>query len=158
MPDCRLTWAEMVQACDVAVMRQVQNIKAGRHHRYGCQQADGWTVNIEGACGEMALAKLLGMFWSGAIGDLSAADVGHLQVRTTAHATGCLVLHPTDKDAEIFVLMVGTAPAFRAAGWCYGHEGKRERFWRDPTGKNRPAFFVPQKLLRPGLPPVERNN
>lgn len=129
-------------------MRTVQNRKENRKQRYGCEP-QGWTEAVEGACGEMALAKLLGVFWSGAVGNLDAADVGHLQVRTTALPKGSLILHPTDADDEIFILMIGTAPAFQAVGWCFGREGKQQRFWHDPTGKGRWAFFVPQRLLRP---------
>ena len=137
-----LTPAELMQAALVGVMREVQNRKAGRSHAWGGDAAEGWSYHVDGACGECAVAKLLGRFWSGAVGDLTADDVGPLQVRATSHSEGRLILHPRDPDNRAFVLVTGRAPDLTVRGWIPAKEAKRREWWADPTGK-RPAFFVP---------------
>jgi hypothetical protein len=96
----------------------------------------------------MALAKLLNVFWSGAIGDLRAKDAGRLQVRSTSRSDGCLILHDKDPDDDVFVLAIGFSPTFKFRGWITGKSGKDKAYWRDPIG-GRPAYFVPQSALRP---------
>jgi hypothetical protein len=134
-------------AAAVEVERRSQNIEHGRSTRYGAP-IDSWTPGIEGAIAEMALAKLLNVFWSGAVGDLRARDAGRLQVRSTSRPDGCLILHDEDADDDIFVLAIGVAPTFKFCGWITGRSGKDKRYWRDPAG-GRPAYFVPQSALQP---------
>ena len=143
-----LTWAEVMIGGTVGIMRQVKNLKDGREDRYGAPKDKGWTLHIDGACGEQALAKHLKMYWSGNLGNFRAADVGSLQVRTTQYHNGHLLLHDDDKDDDIFVLMTGLVPALRIRGWCFAKEGKMDDFKKDPLG-GREAYFVPQEILRP---------
>lgn len=142
-----LTWSEMLVAGNIAIMRQVQNLREDRRDRYGVDPEDGWTPHIEGACGEMAVAKALGKFWSGALGNLKADDVERFQVRTGLKDNHSLILH--NADVGRFILVVGRAPKFRIPGYIRAGDGKRADFWKDPTGKGRHAFFVPQSALRP---------
>lgn len=146
----RLTMAELMQAAQVGIMRRIQNIKVGRAERptYGLGQDGAWSCDIEGAAGEMAVAKWRRSYWSGAIGDLAAADVAKLQVRTTTHPTGRLVLHDRDDPEAVYVLARGVAPSFELVGWLRGKDGMRKEYWQDPTGK-RPAYFVPTEALLP---------
>lgn len=140
--------SEMMQAALVAVMRQVTNIRDGRRHAHGLRdELTGWGAHIEGACGEYAVAKALGVFWNGALGDLRADDVGQLQVRATPRADGCLLLHDTDPDDRAFVLVTGALGEYVVRGWVSAADGKQRRYWRDTTG--RPCYFVPQSALRP---------
>lgn len=140
-----LTAEELRLAAMVEVARRVENLSQGRQPKYGAEH--GWTTGVEGAAAEMALAKHLGVYWSGAIGNLKAADVGRLQVRSTARLDGCLILHPSDADDDVFILAVGVAPTFEFRGWLRAKDGKLPEFWRDPN-TGRPAFFVPQDKLR----------
>src|SRR5688572_3645476 len=134
-------------AAQVGVMREVQNRRAGRVHAHGCGPDNGWSQHIEGAAGELAVAKALGLFWSGAVGNLAADDVGPLQVRTTRVEAGCLIVHPSDPADRAFVLVTGQAPDFMLRGWIMGRHAKRHKWWADPAG-GRPAFFVPQRALQ----------
>lgn len=143
----RLTWSELMQAAQVGVMRQVQNLREGRVDRYGASDLNGWTPHIEGAIGEMAVAKWMGLYWSGALGDLDADDVGQLQVRASAGQSARLILHPSDPDDRAFVLVTGRGPAVQINGWIVAEDGKQQQWWTDPAG-GRPAFFVPQAALR----------
>lgn len=144
-----LTSSEWTYALNVAGMRQVTNEAVSRRDAHGASPEDGLLLHQQGATAEAAVAKHFGFWWSGALNDLRAGDVDYLQVRSTQHAKGCLILHPTDPDDDYFILAIGSAPTFRLAGWIRGRLGKRKEFWTDKAGNGRPAFFIPQSALRP---------
>jgi hypothetical protein len=142
-----LTAHEFWIAAQVGAARQCKNLLKGRQDRYGFA-GDGWEAQITGACGEAALAKMLGQWWSGNMDKLGLADVGKLQVRTTPRDDGRLIVHPEDDDDHVFVLVTGVAPRLDVRGWIVCADAKLDEYWTDPkTG--RPAFFVPQSVLRP---------
>ncbi len=141
---------EMEIAAVVGAHRRIENIHVGRKDSYGAmREENGWTLDIEGAAGEMAVAKWSGKYWCGNLGDLKADDVGRLQVRSTANHTGRLIIHEKDRDDRAFILVTGTAPTLVLRGWMWGKEAKQQCYWADPTAGGRPAFFVPQCDLRP---------
>ncbi len=142
-----LTSSEILQAALVGVMRQTANIRDGRSNAHGLPDGRDWQVHIEGALGECAFAKFMGLFWSGALGQLKADDVGLWQVRTNARTNGDLIIHERDANDRKFALVRGTAPHYDVVGWIFGKDGKRQEFWKDPTRKGRPAFFVPETAL-----------
>lgn len=145
----RLTWAETMQAASIGVMRLVQNLKMGRNS--GRVEDDhNWGPHIEGACGEMAVAKHFGLFWSGAIGNIGADDVGRLQVRTRSKHDYELILHKEDRDDRKFILLTGIAPEYRVRGWITAIDGKLPEYWKTiPPHTRPPAYFVPHSKLRP---------
>jgi hypothetical protein len=146
-----LTPDEIELAVGVGVRRQLRSILAGRKDAYGFK-GDPWRVHIEGAMGEMALAKAIGRFWSGA-GERfeDDTDVGGIQVRTRSNHKYELYLElylwPKDESDPIYVLVTGTAPVFRVRGWIRGADAKRDD-WFKSIGR-APAFFVPNEQLRP---------
>jgi hypothetical protein len=147
-----LSFFELHQAANVGVMRNIQARRRERPDTYGKNVYDmegGWGVHIEGAAAEMAVAKTLGIYWEGVWREIdrSRGDVGGYQVRSTLRRDGCLILHPSDDDLAMFVLVVGAAPKLRIAGQIRAVEGKQIEYWREGTG--RPAFFVPQSKLTP---------
>lgn len=146
---CTLTTREFTFAAGVGVRRQIENLAKGRQDSYGADPANGWNLHVEGACAEAALAKALNRWWSGNLGDLTAADVGPIQVRSTWREQGRLPVHPGDPDDDAFVLAIGSAPSFAFPGWIRGALAKQARYWCDPTGAGRPAYFVPQSDLLP---------
>lgn len=145
----KLVPAEILHAAHCGAMRYVQNIKLGRPPTYGSERESPWHTHINGALGEVAVAKFLGRYWDGmgALGDLGALDVRDVQVRWRAKDWYDLLLHPEDGDDLPFVLVTGAAPSYRLHGWIIGRDGKQDRYWSDPAG-GRPAFFVPQADLR----------
>jgi hypothetical protein len=147
-----LTWPEMMTAYHVASQICLMNMKACIMPRYGAPEGDGSEeLSIVSARGEMAVAKGLNLYWSGSVGDYSAVDVGGLvEVRTITTGHHRLILHPGDRDWAPYVLVDASyQPEMRLVGWIYGKDGKDQKYWSDPSGKNRPAFFVPQNKLRP---------
>jgi hypothetical protein len=125
-------------------MRVWQNRK-GRNGAKG--EVKGWEVNIEGACGEIVVAKWRGEYWEGSVDQFEGGDVGKLQVKTTKHPEGCLLLRENAKDGEIFYLLTGEAPRFVIRGWAYGWEVKQDKYWRELKNGRPGAWFIPQSVL-----------
>ena len=146
MPVVTLSPAEIYWAACAGCMRHAQNLKNAKQPRHGIDAATAdWQAHIEGALGEMALAKHLRIYWPGK-GELTDPDVGPLEVRTTPYEHGKLILHPSDGDDSIFWLLTGFNGTYNVRGWISGRDGKRDIYWSDPVG-GRPAFFVPQDAL-----------
>lgn len=146
-----LSWAEMQIAYMIAGQRRIMNMKKKLPGKYGAPETEGSEeLDLVAARGEMAVAKALNLYWTGTVGDYGAVDVGGLvEVRSRTKNWHSLILHPDDKDELPFVLAdVSNPPQVRLAGWVYAKDGKQEKFWSDPSGKNRPAYFIEQKHLR----------
>jgi hypothetical protein len=141
----KLTPAEIQMAALVGSQRVIESIKWGAKHRFGGHNKDTWQMNIEGACGECALAKYLNVFWSK--GSHGALDVDKYNVRTTHHENGCLILHEDDADDVITYLVVGLHGEYRIAGYISGKDGKQAEYWKDPQNTQRWAYFIPQNKL-----------
>lgn len=144
-----LSKGEMHLAATVGCLRQIENLAGCRRDAYGADPENGWTLHIEGAAGELAFAKWSKHYWSGNLGNLQADDVGRVQIRTRAKHGWELPIHPRDPDDRIFVLITGRAPQLRLRGWIWGRDGKDQQYWSDPSGKGRPAYFVPNAVLNP---------
>ena len=148
MPDVTLTWFEMQYAAAVGAARQLSAIGNGRkHHPYGVP-ADEWGVHIEGAVGELAVAKHLNLYWEPVLKKPREAngDVQGHEVRATTRARGCLILHPEDPDeAPFWLALTHAKPVVTILGPCLGRYGKQQQWWRTDTG--RAAYFVPQTAL-----------
>lgn len=151
--------------CELAALaggqRRLRSIRYGLRSRYG-HNGDAWKTDVTGVGAEMAVAKLISGYPSG-LGQ--AGDVGRIEVRSTEHRRGALILHPADPDDRPFVLVIvlgfervarevmGRRLAviqgrFDVVGWVMGGLGKRDEWWADPQG-GRPAWFVPQSALNP---------
>jgi len=148
MEKIELNRFEMEMACIVGVQRQLENLFEGANPAFGAGTANDWQLALEGCLGEMALAKKLGCYWEGK-GVKRAPDVGQVDVRTSWHESGRLILHPTDDDDRFFCLLTGVNGSYTYRGGIFAREGKRDEYWQDPQRKNRWAYFVPQDVLRP---------
>jgi len=149
----RLSYKEMLIGAQIGIMRRVQSMKRGYTHAHGRPDNDDWQRDIEGALGEMALAKYLNLYWVG--GEVCAVDVGDFEVRTTVRPNGRLILHPKDDDTRYFWLVTGINGVYEIKGHILASEGKRDEYWSDPTGRQRHAYFVPQSaLVNPATKPM----
>lgn len=145
----QLDWCDVVTLASVGVMRHVRALRRGLRPAYGADKRDCWGLHIEGAAGEYAVAKALRRFWPG-VGEVKAEDVDGVQVRTTSHHTGRLLIYPTDPDLVPFVFAVGRIPRFDVVGWLYGYEGKRAEWLSDLNGTSPELVYaVPQSALLP---------
>jgi hypothetical protein len=132
----------------VAKLRNKGGCEAGANGgKYG-NKKDTLIVHYIGCLGEMACAKGLNRYWSGAgQGFYADDDVGGLQARCTAYQNGCLLLRENDADDKPHFLLIGERGVYDIVGWAFGHEGKQERYRAAPAGRP-PAFFCPQQSLR----------
>lgn len=153
MIDVTLDWFELALAAEVGVRRQLESFREGRRDLYGAKSAEGggrgrgWHLHIEGAAGELAVAKALGRFWNGSVNTFrQGGDVGAVQVRTRSRHWYDPIVRTHDRDEDYFVLVTGVAPSFRVVGWIRGADAKRPEWLRDHGGHGE-AYFVPRDGL-----------
>lgn len=138
---------EMFSAASVGVKRQIEALARNLPDRHG-YSGSGWGIHIEGACGEMAVAKALGMYWGGSVNTFKASgDVGKLEVRTRSSDDYELLVRKDDADDATYILVTGTAPRYTVHGWLRGRDAKRSE-WLNTHGGREAAYFVPQQALR----------
>lgn len=139
---------ELQLASHVGCQRHVEAICADLQDRYGADKG-GWNLHIEGACGELAFAKLLNIYWNGSINTFGlGGDVGDIQVRTRSRHDYELIVRAKDRDGDAFVLVTGVAPNYVVRGWLFGQEAKRDE-WLNAHGGRTPSWFIPHKELHP---------
>lgn len=141
----------------VGSKRQIEAIRQNLPDRHG-YDGDGWSIHTEGAAGEMAFAKAVGLYWNGSVNTFKReGDVVGYEVRTRSRHNYELIIRPNDPDDRIYVLVTGRSPDFRVVGWIRGRDGKRPEWLR--TYGNRPAaHFVPHGALKPlEALPIRRN-
>jgi hypothetical protein len=118
---------------------------------------DSLGIDIQGAEAELAVAKALKLPWDGSFLELDSwydwretgHDVSGLEVRSTHHRRGSLILHSKDKDDSPFILVItADRPFYNLVGWNFGREGKLDKYWRD-VGYGRPCYYLPQNSLLP---------
>jgi len=135
----------------VGVERHIQSRRRCYQNRYGAKENESWQIDIEGACGEMAVAKYLGIYWGGHTGTFKKADVGNNQVRTTSEPNGRLIVRERDNPEQRYWLVIGTFPNYWIHGYIKGEDAQRDE-WLDDPDNRPPAWFVPREFLTLDLP------
>lgn len=149
LPEIRLTPWEIQVGGFVAVQRMTEVIVEKRKHTFGSKTESNWQRHCEGALAEQALAKFLNLYWQGK-GNIKDPDVGGLfDARFAMQENYSLILHRPEDDPpdRVFYLLTGGDGIYTVRGWMRARDGQQEQFWKDPTGHDRPAYFVPQRLL-----------
>ena len=141
-----LTTHEMAIAAWVGVRRNVESRRRGLRDRHG-YKGDGWQVHIEGAGGELAVAKALDMYWDGSVNTFKRADLPGIQVRTALTHKN-LIVRPADAPDEVFVLVTGQMPDYQVHGRLRGSDAMQPQFLSGVGGRP-PAYFVPPSKLNP---------
>lgn len=143
-----LTKDEVEYGRRVGQRRRAESAQSGLQNAHGYGGENALEVDEEGACGEMAAAKLLGAYWRAPVNTFkSCGDVGWFQVRTTPHPNGRLIVRPNDRDDHTFILVRGRAPDFEIVGYTTGAAAKREE-WLKTYDDRPPAYFVPVSELK----------
>jgi len=141
----RLEEFELRMAAAVGAERYIQALVRKLNDPIG---KSSWATHIDGACGELAYAKAMGLYWNGSVNTFKTPDVGvDIQIRYTRHLDGRLIVYDTDSDANRFVLVIQSGVAFKIAGHMIGAEAKKKEWWK--TDCLLPAYFVPQEALKP---------
>jgi hypothetical protein len=150
-----LTWTELSFAMQTGVRARLDCIRRDARPRYGAAEGEaGFELGMFSAPGEMAVAKYLNLYWSGANGIYGAVDVGGergVEVRTRSKHRYELPLHDDDEDSFAHVLVTCEDPReLWLVGWIYGRDGKLQKYWKDPAGGGvTAAYFIPHCDLRP---------
>lgn len=134
-------------ASEIGRLRRLTSLRHGRQNQHGFA-GEGWNIDIEGACGELAVAKVLNLYWSGGIDTFKGYDIGTFQVRTTPSHSNSLIVRPPDPESHRYVLVTGLCPDYCIHGWLHGYEAKQARWLRGHNGRP-PAYFVPSSALHP---------
>ncbi|GEM_PF-841079 len=151
-----LEWYEMLQASFVGAVRHLEALSKKSSDAYGADPANGWSLHIEGACGEMAFCKACDLFWPGTVNTYRAGfDAGNFQIRTRSRDEYDLIVRASDADDKRYVLVTGLAPTYTIWGSLLGGEAKKHPEWLREHGGRAPAFFVPKTALEP-LPRARR--
>lgn len=138
---------EILMAAFVGVRRQCESIIKGLKDA-NCETENGWQVHVEGALGELAFAKALGLYWDGSVNTFkTGADVGGIQVRTRSKPSYELIVRDNDRDEDWFALVRGKCPTYTVVGCIRARDAKKYEF-RKAYGNGKPAFFVPDSALK----------
>lgn len=109
-----------------------------------CPDDEVWHDAVEGAMGEMAVAKTLGIEWS--VGTKGGLDVGQFDVRQTKYPKGQLLLQKWDKN-RVNILVTGQFGKYKVIGYLYNPYGMVPKYWRGDI--ERPCYWIPQQDLIP---------
>lgn len=148
-----LTDMEMRMAAMVGAERQLQSAGSpGTKH--GLSNLDPWTMHLNGAAAELAVAKALALFWPGSVGTFRAEpDIPcrqhppGIEVRWISQMRYDLKIRHDDSPERMYVLVSGFAPRMTLHGWYLGSDAKQPEFWTE-LGNGRPGLWcVPKERL-----------
>jgi hypothetical protein len=141
-----LTPSEMEMAIAVGTLRTKESMRLNLDRSKSYLQSQ-FEKDIQGAAAELAYCKFRGKFWPGGVGTYKDPDAGLVtQVRSTTLEDGSLIVRSNDDPNHIYVLVIGSLPKFRVAGWIKGQDARRSEYFRNPNGRD-PAWFVPIRAL-----------
>ena len=152
----RVTLSQMEIACAVSVgsKRHLHALERRRADQHGCDpdKQDGWGIHIEGAAGEIVVAKFWGVYYPMTIDTFRRLpDVGECEVRTRSNPTYQLNVRENDDDDAPYILVRGRIPTFEIVGWLYGYEAKRNE-WKKDYANREVAYFPPDNVLHAIVP------
>lgn len=147
----QLTPADATLGRVIGLARLGQAIALNRPNTYG--ETPSIAQHVDGTRAELAFARMVGAdlsewadYTSGDLRGLGP-DVAGWEVRATRCQHGHLIIHPRDDPGSPFVLVLVDGRTYRAAGWIFGIEARRDKWWRS-LQPGRPAWCVPQSALR----------
>jgi hypothetical protein len=148
-----LTWPEIVQATIVGCMRQIDSLKKKSKQGNNRKDKDNWTPHIEGAAGELAVAKYCKGYWPGTVGNPEAPDVcingQWYEVKTnTSRRWTDLIAMEKDTDVYSYIGVLSYLPDFYITGWLPAKDVKDKKWWREGD-PDRWAHFVRAGALKP---------
>jgi hypothetical protein len=148
--DIELTDWEVKHCVDVANARMAVSNARGLNNAstYERTYLERIRQEVLGACGEMAVCKATGRFWSPSVDTFHRVPDIHpdIEVRATHYLNGCLPVRNNDPDDRWYTLVVGEPPKLRVVGSIRGHQAKRQEWLSNPHG-HRPVYLVPQSAL-----------
>ena len=144
-----LTPAELMMAATSGALRQAESMLSGRKEAHGAPDTDDalWK-HVLGACGEIAIARVLSRYWGGDVNTFKKADIGkRVQIRMRSRHDRELLVRPDDDPNMAYVHVTGTPTQMLVHGWCWGWEAMTPEYLK-PHGGRPEAYFVPTTVLR----------
>ena len=157
-PSVKLSEREMLLAASSGVQREVEclrklesgkNVVSEYEKTFNSVGPGGlWQNHIEGAMGEFAVAKFLGLY-PGAITEKDTTDVGdHYEVRTRPLKYQELFVKKKDKPDKYYILVQGSYGDYTLMGWITGFEVfARPEWFHNNSGKLSYNYWVPDEFL-----------
>ena len=145
MINVTLTDQEVLMAAQIGVMRRLDSTHKG-YDRLKHSAKSTLAYDIDGACAEMAVAKAMGCYWSGHIGSFKDPDVASIQVRSTNHADGHLIIRDNDQDKFAYILVITDCPHYKIVGGISGKKAK-EKEKRDADNYGNSSWWISQEEL-----------
>lgn len=153
----RLSRHELEVAAYVGLRRAVNATWQASAPRGGEQRLSVWQAHIEGAMGELAVARFLHAYWPASFDTYqSVDDLLGWEVRTTRRADGALIVRGTDSPRpglrHVLVTLCPDPgpPVLWIRGWLESAEARQPQWQVDP--EPRPSWFVPIEALHPFAP------
>ena len=119
---------------------------------------DGWSNMITGACAECAVAKGLGLYWSGVLNSardsFACPDIG-IDLEARCANSGNLYIKQRDIDSRRLIYVIGELPEFELIGWVNIVEVKQGPFDEYGYSKIRSSQMRPLSTLNELLQTVD---
>lgn len=115
--EVKLTGMEIGEVTRIGCARRMTAIARGMKDK---GKKNDWTADIEGAAGELVVAKVLGIYFEPTNMKTGAADMGILEVKTSPADE--FAVYPSVKPDWIIVGVKGQIPDFQVMGWITGKE------------------------------------
>lgn len=157
MPTITLSADDLSIAFHLAADRLVESLRSNRTDAVWVKNhaLEEYQPHFFGAAGELAVAKLLGLYprflvrqFSGQEPDLLLPSGTALEVRHRSKSYYELKVTKKDKPDRAYILVRGFPPSLDVVGWAWGYEAQMPDYLMDPGNRGVPAYFVPDNKLR----------
>ena len=146
-----LNLAEMLHGVNTGTIRHYESVKAGRkpNHNFKESNVDPLCAHIQGAIGELVVAKARNLYFMPTINTFKGADIGaNVQVRLRTKHEWQMIIRDDDDPEHIFVHVTGTGPTYCIRGWAYAKDVMKPEY-RQNYGNRVESWFVPEEALNP---------
>jgi hypothetical protein len=146
-----LSLAEMLHGTNLGVIRMYESHNHGGKHKHGFYNSnlDPLCMNVQGAIGEIVVAKARNLYFMPTVNTFKAADIGNnVQVRLRTKHEWQMIVRDDDDPDHIFVHVTGSGPVYCIRGWAYGKDVMKPEY-RQNHGNRIESWFVPEEALKP---------
>lgn len=146
-----LSLAEMLHGTNLGVIRMYESHNHGGKHKHGFYNSnlDPLCINVQGAIGEIVVAKARNLYFMPTVNTFKAADIGNnVQVRLRTKHEWQMIVRDDDDPDHIFVHVTGSGPVYCIRGWAYGKDVMKPEY-RQNHGNRTESWFVPEEALKP---------
>ena len=141
----------ILEAVKVAELRYLEARVGGMNNAttYHSEYVEVMSRDVGGILAEMVIGRRFDRTFLPAINTFHAkADVGEdIEVRSTPHLNGSLILRDNDDPGRRYVLVIcDPMLGFAVRGWCYGYEARTDEWAKTDEGRPHWRYKGP---LRP---------